>query len=236
MERTIRVNLKPTLLRFSILLIFALILRIQLGSTIKPDAYRHSSPSEYYLYVPKDYTPDKTYPLWVQIHSIGANGEIGCWNHLQRHADEYGFILLCPTLDSSNGYLEFDYGVSLLNPIINQVKQKYNVTDKIFLSGYSGGAHFVQLYANQYPTSISGLVLMSSNGYLDKSNSILRSIPILITVGETDRPRVLPAQTYYDSLIASGYHAEFVILDVVGHTLSQGAIKLALDQFSTVYP
>jgi phospholipase/carboxylesterase len=204
--------------------------------TLNADDYRHTSPSEYFLYVPQNYSADKTWPLWVHIHGDGGNARGGCWDKIQQYADENGFILLCPSLNASDNHLYYDYGVSLLNPIIYKVQHEYNVGSKIYLSGFSGGAYFIQIYAYEYPSSISGLTIMSAGVFFDKSNSLLRSVPMLITVGKLDSYKPDAAQMYYDMLVASGYNPKIEVLKGVGHVFTEGAVELSLEQFHEVYP
>ena len=208
----------------------------QQETTLNADDFRFTSPSVYYLYVPQDYTPDNVWPLWVHIHGDGGSARGGCWNKFQKYAEGYDFILLCPALNASDNHLYYQYGVSLLNPIINQVRRSYSVKSQIYLSGFSGGGVFIQYYANDYPSSISGMALMSSGFYINKSNSILRSIPMLVTVGALDGNKPKEAQAYYNSLIEAGYSAKLEVLKGVGHVLTEGAVELALEQFQTLYP
>ena len=49
-------------------------------------AYRHEMPSEYYLYLPEDYSPDRRWPVFVGVHGSGGSGR-DCWNDWQPYAE-----------------------------------------------------------------------------------------------------------------------------------------------------
>ena len=65
--------------------------------TLDPSAYRHSTPSEYYLYTPAGYSSSQKWPVFVGIHQEGGSG-LDCWNTWQPFADKAGFVLVCPSL------------------------------------------------------------------------------------------------------------------------------------------
>ncbi|MCX6150018.1 MAG: alpha/beta hydrolase family protein [Ignavibacteriales bacterium] len=136
--------------------IFFLLLLISLGSTSFPqeklvlsaDYIPHSDTS--LIFLPKDYSLEKTYPLVFLLH--GWSGNYKHWNELtdglQKYSDKYDFILVCP-----HGFYDSWYIDSPVNPksqmetffiknLIPAILEKYKVNkENIFITGLSMGGH-----------------------------------------------------------------------------------------------
>src|SRR5512135_103240 len=110
---------------------------------LDPAQYRHSGVVEYYLYIPQNYTPDRSWPLFVGIHGFGGSG-LDCWNWWQSYADREGFILLCPSLGDMDGGWYQDAGEAKLFSALNEVRADYRIGPREFLAGFSAGAEFAQ--------------------------------------------------------------------------------------------
>jgi len=81
--------------------------------TPNPTPYYETSPAEYYLYLPSDYTPEKDWPVLVGIHGYGGDGT-QCLDRWQAYAEKGGFVLVCPSLGAGNGDWEFVQNESTL--------------------------------------------------------------------------------------------------------------------------
>lgn len=205
------------------------------SKAINPSSYLREAPSEYYIYFPEKYTEKRAWPLFIGIHGVGETGR-DCWSSWQEFADDYGFILICPSLaDETGGWLQAD-GEEKLIDIINSVYREANVRNQVFLVGFSAGAQFVQGFAFSHSRFVSGVsVLSSGNFYSPPANT--SSIPFLVIVGEIDNDsRVEGARQFADNLKNLGYLSQFHLLPDVAHEMSPEARKLTIAFFNRVLP
>lgn len=192
-----------------------------------PAEYRHTSPVEYYLYVPKNYTDDRTWPLFVGIHGSGGSG-LDCWNMWQPYAEEEGFILLCPSIPGDSGGYYLDVGERTVWNAVREVQKEYKVSSRMFLAGFSAGAYFIQGFALHYPNYVSGLAILSSGYY----TTGFPNVPILIVIGGADHPESLQANSELAAYLNNkGYDLRYYILPDVGHWATSETKELTIELF-----
>lgn len=213
-----------------LMLLFSLSACTSSGNSLNPEDFKHAFPSEYYLYLPEGYSDNKYWPVFIGIHGSGGSGR-DCWNLWQQHADEDGFILICPSLtDASGGWSQSD-GDQRLIAIINQVFRDYRIQNQVFLVGFSAGAQFVQGFAFRYPSYVSAVAVLSSGNFLAPSEGVLY-IPFLVVVGDKDNSSLIDgASSFVQSLQSIGVSAEFHLLEGVGHSVAQESKDLTLQLF-----
>ncbi len=112
--------------------------------------------ASYALRVPKDYAPERSYPLLVCLHGTGFDGA----GYLDRWEGRLGdaFFLACPT--SPDGEWWSPEAEQLVLGVIRDVTRGYRIaTDRIFLTGMSSGGvgtyliglNHTDLFAGQVP-------------------------------------------------------------------------------------
>jgi len=203
------------------------------SSTPDPLEYRRDDPSEYYLYLPSGYSNEQKWPIFVGVHGFGGSGR-DCWSMWQAYADSEGFVLICPSLADENGGWRQDTGEATLNKILNRVFKDYSVQNKIFLTGFSAGAQFVQGYAFRYPDVVTGVSVMSSgNYYVPVSTS--SGVPFLVIIGDQDDPvSVEGAKEFAAGLQGQGYSVDLLVLSGVGHEAAQEGKERTIELFRRV--
>jgi len=195
-----------------------------------PADHRHTQPVEYYLYVPKAYSASSEFPLFVGIHGFGGSG-LDCWNLWQAYAEREGFILLCPTIADAGGGWYQDVGETLVWNVVGQVKKEYRVKPKMFITGFSAGAQFVQGFAFNYPQYVSGVSVLSAGNYY-RANSGASHVPFLVVIGDRDDPiGVQQSALFYQNLTQNGFDIQYEVLPGVGHTVTNKGISLTIDLY-----
>ena len=216
----------------SALLVFCAAIGVTALNSIpkNPAEYRHDQPTEYYLYVPKDYSADREWPLFIGIHGSGGSG-LDCWNLWQTYADREGFILLCPSIaDSGGGWYQSD-GEDKVFGAINQVRANYRVSSREFLVGFSAGAQFVQGFAFSYPQYVSGVAVLSAGNYYAPSLGAA-GIPFLVVIGDRDDPaRIQGSDAFAAALRQYGFDVQYQVLPGVGHTVTSEGKELTIALF-----
>lgn len=195
-----------------------------------PQQYRHVQPFEYYLYAPKAYSADKEWPLFIGIHGAGGNG-LQCWQLFQAYAEREGFILLCPSIPGDPGGFYQDVGETAVWSSIEQVQKEYRIRPRMFLSGFSAGAAFIQGFTYHYSQSVSGLAILSSGMYMDP-RVFPELIPILVVIGDSDNATaVQSSRVFVDGLKSYGFDVQYQVLPGVGHTVTREGVNSTMELF-----
>jgi len=198
-----------------------------------PQQYRYVQPVEYYLYAPENYSADREWPLFISIHGSGGSG-LDCWNLWQSYADKEGFILLCPRIPGDqSGYYQ-DVGETTVWSAIGEVKKDYRVSARMFLTGFSAGAFFIQGFNYHYPNYVSGLSILSSGVYLNP-NLFAEIIPMLVVIGSADdATAVQTSQIFVRDLRQFGFDVQYELMPGVGHAVTQDGVNLTIDLFRKI--
>jgi predicted esterase len=195
-----------------------------------PQQYKHVQPVEYYLYVPKDYSVDKEWPLFVGIHGAGGSG-LDCWNLWQSYADKEGFILLCPSIPGDPSGFYQDVGENTVWSAIGEVKKEYHVKSRMFFTGFSAGAYFIQGFTYHYPQYVNGLSVLSAGLYLNP-NLFAEVIPMLVVIGDNDNATaVQTSQMFVRDLRQFGFDVNYELMPGVGHAVTKDGVNLTIDLF-----
>jgi len=195
-----------------------------------PEEYKHTQPVEYYLYVPKNYSPEKNWTLFVGIHGAGSSG-LECWNLWQSFADKEGFILVCPTIPGDGGGYYQDVGESTVWSAISAVKKEYKVKPKIFFSGFSAGAFFIQGFTYHYPQSVNALSILSAGLYFNPREFPVY-VPMLVVIGDQDNGTAIQSsKLFVDELKKLGFDVQYEVIPGMGHTVNKKGMNLTIELF-----
>jgi predicted esterase len=229
-----RISSLPRLLWVSIGLltaaaIFAWVL-VKNSASEDPQQYKHIQPVEYYLYVPKAYSAEQEWPLFVGIHGAGGSG-LDCWNLWQSFADKEGFILLCPSIPGDSSGFYQDVGENTVWSAIGEVKKEYRVRSRMFFTGFSAGAYFIQGFTYHYPQSVNGLSILSAGLYLNP-NMFAELIPMLVVIGDSDNATAIQtSQRFVRDLRQFGFDVDYELMPGVGHAITKDGVNLTIDLF-----
>ncbi|MCS7304640.1 MAG: hypothetical protein NZ602_05965 [Thermoguttaceae bacterium] len=168
--------------------------------TYKPTTPGNLPDSSFAVYVPKSYSHETPMPLVVSSHGINGTGpgEITGW---VKFAEEYGFIVVCPTyalatqpnmLKSKSAVLQEE---KMLLEIMERVFRSLNVDRELVLhTGFSGGGLPTYFYAMRHPEIFTALCFRSANFLGDRFPMDVRpwrNRPIYIFWGSKDHPLII---------------------------------------------
>jgi poly(3-hydroxybutyrate) depolymerase len=201
--------------------------------TPNPTPYVRDVPTEYYLYLPRDYTSDREWPVFVGIHGFGGDGT-NCLEMWQGYADREGFILVCPSLaDESGGWYQ-DKGESTLKEVLQRVREECHTQERVFLAGFSAGATFVQGFAFANPNSAAAVAVLSAGSYY-APNPDARHIPFLVVIGDQDNAASLKgANLFVEALRNAAFSVNLHILPGVPHKVTIEALDLTIELYRQV--
>ena len=198
-----------------------------------PTPYSRDEPTEYYLYLPSDYSTEREWPVFVGIHGFGSDGR-SCLEMWQGYADQEGFVLVCPSLSDESGGWYQDTGERILKDVLKKVKQECRIQNKVFLAGFSAGAQFIQGFAFANPNSVISAAVLSAGNYYEPSANA-SGIPFLVVIGDQDNPvGVKSAGLFVEMLEGEGYSVELHILPGVKHEVTQEALQLTIDFYRQI--
>lgn len=171
-----------------------------------PVSERHETEAEtgteYVIYVPSTYDPQKSYPLAVLLHGTygwdGKHRQVMSWKAL---AEEKEFIVVAPHCKSVQGILPViesvwfdDLAADEKNifAVIDEVSDRYNINrQRILLSGFSAGAYPMWYTGLRNPETFHMLISRDGNSddrIFEKVEETLtdetRRIPVVVFVGK----------------------------------------------------
>ena len=157
----------------------------------------------YHLYVPKSYTPTRSYPLVITAHgTFPFDHALMQRDRWTKVAERYGMIVCAPDFDSANGLLS----VPLNRPvpellrdekatlrIIDELERRYNINrDAIMITGWSGGgypAHFIGLrHPDLFRCIVGRAANFSMNLVSDAFADRARHMHVYVFYGSADLP------------------------------------------------
>jgi dienelactone hydrolase len=200
--------------------------------TPDPTPYYDTSPSEYYLYLPSAYTPERDWPVFVGAHSFSGDGK-ECLDLWKDYAEGAGFVLLCPSFGKGNGDWEFIQIETNLLVILRRVRNEVRVQKKVFLAGFSAGGEFSLLFSYAHPNLVQAVSLLSTGNYHDPYKDF-SAISFLVLMGDQDSHLAQKdARIFVDELQKNGYHVEYEVLTGVGHEITPYAMQRTMLFFQT---
>ena len=211
------------------LLSFALLVTLIVSCSILDgtNAYRYETPSEFYFYKPENDRADQAWTIFVGLHGEGETGR-DCFKNWQPFADDFEFVLVCPTLLEEDDKLVTLESERRIAGVLTEIYRQVTAKDRFFLAGFSAGAEFALAYAYRYPHAILGVSAISAQSFPQPTAKAI-DLPVLITVGELETDRVEITQGFAESLNANGYTARLLVLQGVDHKLSGDATRITLD-------
>lgn len=181
------------------------------------------------LYLPENYTPEKSWPLILFLHGSGQTGttierlkEEPLPKTLETRVD-FPFIVISPQLPA--GY--WSTYIEALDELLDVIQEVLPVDpNRFYLTGLSLGGFGTWEYALRQPDRFAAIAPIAG-GYLYKSQEvpddicILKDLPIWAFHGAQDTV-VDPyhSQVLVDALQACGGHAKLTMYPEAGHQVS----------------
>jgi len=188
---------------------------------------------EYYVYLPKDFDPARTYWVLVGVHGLGGDGKgaLG-W---ESFADEGQCIVVGPSF--KDGYQSAGRGsADDMKAILRELAKEYKIQHKIFLTGFSAGAQFAHRFAMDNPMLIVGCAPHSAGSW-STPDVRARMVPFLVTCGSADNQnpdRLAGARRFVSELKQKHFKVESQWFDGVGHSFCKEARDLTKEFYWTV--
>ena len=178
----------------------------------------------YYVFLPRDYSPEKKYPMIVFLHGAGERGngkdelERVKVHALPKYASgglDTPAILLCPQCPE---IFVWNNVVIELKALIDKVADDYNADkSRISITGISMGGFGSWEMGITYPDYFSAIAPICGGG-LSWRGDLLKDMPIWAFHGDADTAVPLKNSVeMVDKVNSEGGNAKLTILHGVGH-------------------
>lgn len=162
---------------------------VDTGAPVRHTIEYAGAQREYFVRLPSDYRPEKTYWLLVTVHGGGGNGQ----NHflargVRRAADEAGLdaIVVSPTFSGADAaasrFPVLGEG-QFLKVVITDLCTKYRLHPNILLTGYSRGGQFSHRFAFDNPQLVAAVAPLAAGTWTTPDGALL-----IDSVGRVDNP------------------------------------------------
>jgi predicted esterase len=189
--------------------------------------------SDYQIYLPGDYTPQRRWPVFVGVHGFGGSAQ-DCWEWWGEYVEQEGFVLICPSLSDEGGGWYQDDGERALLGTLRQARREYNLERQVFITGFSAGGQFVQGFAFQHPDDVYAVTVLSAGNYYEPERQAAH-IPFQIIIGERDLTQSLEnAKAFGEMLEQGGFEYELYILPDVGHEVTRAGQEMTIEFYRRV--
>ena len=179
----------------------------------------------YICNLPKDYDPEKKYPLVIFLHGAGERGEDlekvavhGYLKHIREQDKDYPFILIAPQcpLEKYWGC----YTESML-AFIDYLYEAYPVdVDRVYLTGLSMGGTGTWMLAMADPKRFAAIAPICGSG-IYWNGGCLSKLPIMVYHGDCDTAvPILDSVNMITSVNKNGGNAQIKVCTGVGHNVS----------------
>ncbi len=176
---------------------------------------------QFKLSVPTTYNPAQAMPLLLALHGDEGTPDYIYSVFLGLQKSSGAFILAAPKAPFGGGswYQATSQHVTFVNAVLTALLGKYNIDqDRIWITGWSGGATFLGYYAILREDVLAAVVYHMGGGgggsYSPPAGSC--KIPARFVIGSADFLYDL-AKTQYNTLTAKGHETVWVELPGVAH-------------------
>jgi predicted esterase len=139
-------------------------------------------------WVPKDYTPDRSWPIIYCYHGMGQTAVVWPFRNL---TDRVGFILVGMEYvkSSRTAAQRTDDELANLKRIHNLLAKRLQINDRRqFIGGFSMGGWWTSVIAEKEPTLFAGVIILGA-GRPGGNPPKMTGLPIFIGIGENDPSR-----------------------------------------------
>ncbi len=152
------------------------------GEIIQKVQCRNNPEKSYGLYLPSQFSPDRSWPLLLLFDPRGR----GAFplRFFKKAAEEYGFILAC-TYDTAN-YTPWDENRVGIEAMWNDILQRFPIEPKrMYVGGMSGGARLASRVA--FTTGqVQGLIACAAGFWVQTTQTLPPEFEVVSTVGTED--------------------------------------------------
>lgn len=188
---------------------------------------------QYYLVLPKDWSPAKKWPILVYVEGAGANFRAAIDNLAGQRGDFNAILITPQTFSSTNNLMEqkakYSYDTALLEKyeggermkfdetgflnVLDDVRKEFNGEDRIYITGFSGGGNLTWQMVFCHPELLVAAAPACPNFYPHNLSAVStdparETLPVKVFQGDKDG--------YLESLLEPQWKAAKQLADEKG--------------------
>ncbi|UCC25204.1 MAG: hypothetical protein JSU98_15995 [Gemmatimonadales bacterium] len=183
--------MRPLLSAIGVLLVAAVptMAQTQPDEPISRTITHDGAEREYFVRLPAEFNPDRTYWLVVVAHGGGGSGRTFFMAYgIRRVADQLGLdaIVVSPTFSNEDG-LATSFPIlgegHFLEAVLAELAGEYRLHPKILLTGYSMGGQFAHRFAFGWPELVEAVAPLAPGSWTTPDGRLLVDV-----IGSIDDP------------------------------------------------
>ncbi len=179
--------------------------------------------------VPSGYAPSKAMPVLLALHGDEGTSDYiySVFRGLQNDTGG-AFILIAPKAPFGGGswYKATSSHYTFINNVISWTLSKYNIDqDRLWITGWSGGATFLGYYAPKRQDILAAVIYHMGAGGVGSYSPPPASckVPARFVIGSNDFLYKL-ASSHYSLLKGQGHQVDWIELKGVGHSFQKSTL------------
>lgn len=178
----------------------------------------------YVVYVPRDYTPDKKWPVVLFLHGSGERGtdglkqsQVGLGSAVRMYPERFPALVVMPQCAPGERWSGDMANLAL--KAVDQTMAEYSIDpSRQYLTGLSMGGYGSWLIAAQHPTRFAAVVPVCGGGNAE-DGAKLKELPIWVFHGDADNavPVARSRQMVEAIKSAGGTRIQYTEYPGVGH-------------------
>jgi predicted peptidase len=160
---------------------------VQVGATSYP----------YVVYVPRDFSPAKKWPVIVFLHGSGERGtdglkqtQVGIGPHIRLHAERFPCLVVFPQVPPDRRFA--DEPAEAVLKQLDAVLARYNGDpDRVVLTGLSMGGSGTWTLGTAHPERFAALAPVCGGAMTEAAVAKLKGMPVWAHCGDMDRAQLV---------------------------------------------
>ena len=182
----------------------------------------NGTPRPYVVYVPREYDPEKPWPLVVFLHGRGERGDdglqqsdVGIGHAIRKNPERFPCIVVMPQCPDTAYWNKFNDDITMS---ITETMRDYNIDeDRVLLTGLSMGGYGTWVYGADHIETFAALMPICGGGR-PADGPKLANIPIWAFHGDADETvNISESQKMIDAVKKAGGKPKFTVYKGVGH-------------------
>jgi predicted peptidase len=151
------------------------------------------SSHRYVVYIPRNYTPERKWPVLLFLHGSGERGsdgvkqsQVGIGTAIRLYPERYPAIVVMPQCAANQRWdgAMADFALKALDQTVAELNGD---PDRLYLTGLSMGGSGSWYIGTRHPGKFAAIVSICGRGEVPEIASKLKDLPVWVFVGDQDR-------------------------------------------------
>ncbi|MHC5067890.1 MAG: alpha/beta hydrolase family protein [Planctomycetota bacterium] len=186
---------------------------------------------DYWIALPDNFDPERTYWLAVGCHGFKGTGEQGIGQALALAKGGFDDFIAVGCTGTKEDHIFADQATcDQIIGLFKQLGSQYKLHPKLFICGFSGGSQLSHRFTMKFPELVIGCSSHSGGSWGGAGNpKAAAGIPLSMSCGLDDTgssmgaPRIEAMYSFYQALLKTGMHLNARVWAGLEHKMGDGA-------------